>query len=261
MLKPGFFNNPKRRIVQLISLVVVGEWSFYGIFRCPYAVPYIGCAQCPVVQCPGRSLWMWSWILILLSAVFMGRFFCGWVCPGGFVADILGTVSFIRQKFNSGLLRFLNYGKYLLLAATLYFFFVLNNPRWAIPIRTGDFFNSVSLTFEHAELIWIIKTIAVLAFVALGVGISHFWCRFFCPTGGALELFSKFSVFRYGMSEACNGCDICTETCGPETKPAQENCTNCGDCQDGCPVDAIDIQSVVKRNKTGLVKPPGYNVP
>ena len=79
MLKKGFFNNWKRRVVQTGSLALLGEWSFYGIFRCPYAVPYIGCGNCPVVQCPGRSLWMWSWILIFASSLFMGRVFCGWV--------------------------------------------------------------------------------------------------------------------------------------------------------------------------------------
>ena len=254
MLKKGFFNNWKRRVVQTGSLALLGEWSFYGIFRCPYAVPYIGCGNCPVVQCPGRSLWMWSWILIIISALFMGRVFCGWVCPGGFVADILGTVSVIRNKISLGFVRFLGYGKYIVLAASLYWFFILNNPRWAVPIRTGEFFKSVGLTFEHAQPIWIYKTIAVLALFSSGIVVSHFWCRFFCPTGGALELFRKVALFRFEMDDNCNDCGQCNKICGPETKPQQDNCTNCGDCYDVCKPEAIYIHSVFQKKEQGELK-------
>ena len=45
-----------RRMSQTAMLFVIGEFGFYGIFRCPFAVPYVSCAGCPVVQCPGR--WM-----------------------------------------------------------------------------------------------------------------------------------------------------------------------------------------------------------
>ncbi len=254
MLKKGFFNNPKRRIVQAGSLIFLGEWSFYGIFRCPYAVPYIGCGNCPVVQCPGRSLWMWSWIFIFISALFMGRIFCGWVCPGGFVSDILGAFSFVRNKISAGITNVLNYGKYIVLAASLYWFFILNNPRWAVPIRTGEFFKSVGLTFEHAQPIWIYKTIAVLALFSAGIVVSHFWCRFLCPTGGALELFRKVALFRFEMNGKCNDCGQCHKICGTETKPLQDNCTNCGDCLDVCGPDAIHLHSVFRKKKQGELK-------
>ncbi len=247
MLKKGFFSNWKRRGVQTASLVIFGEWSFYGIFRCPYAVPYIGCGNCPVVQCPGRSFWMWSWILIFISALLMGRVFCGWVCPGGFAADILGAFAVVRNKISDGIAKFLNYGKYILLMASLFWFFILNNPRWAVPIRTGEFFKSVELTFEHAESIWIYKTIAVLAVFSAGIVVSHLWCRFFCPTGGAIELFRKISFFKYDINDNCNDCGQCKKECGPETKPAMENCTNCGDCTDVCVPEAVYISSVLRQ--------------
>ena len=52
----------KRRIIQAASLFVIGEFSYFGIFRCPFAVPYVSCPNCPVVQCPGRKLWLTAWI-------------------------------------------------------------------------------------------------------------------------------------------------------------------------------------------------------
>ncbi len=247
MFSKGFFANWKRRFSQIIFFIILGEWSFYGIFRCPYAVPYIGCGNCPVIQCPGRSLWMWSWILIFISALFMGRLFCGWICPGGFLADIFAFFAFIKNKINGFAEKFFGYGKYILLAASLYYFFILNNPRMAIPIRTGEFFKSVQLTLEHAQPFWIYKTAFVLVIFATGIIIPHVWCRFFCPTGGVLELFRKMSFFRYDINESCNDCDICKKQCSYETKPSKDNCVNCGDCVNICKPDAIFIKSVYRK--------------
>ena len=243
MRNNGWFDNWKRRAVQAASLVILGEWSFYGIFRCPFAVPYIGCGNCPVIQCPGSYLWGWAWIVIFASALFMGRLFCGWVCPGGLAADLLGSLAFFRHKISPRVSALLGYGKYILLLVSLYVFFILHNPRWAVPIRTGDFFNSVGLTFEHASPIWIAKTSAILVIFALGVVVSHAWCRFFCPTGGALALFQKISLFRYGIDPACTDCDRCRKSCGQETRPSHENCTNCGDCRGVCPPGAISLHT------------------
>ena len=45
-----------RRFSQLAMLVLLGQWSFYGIFRCPFLVPYVSCQNCPVITCHGRIL-------------------------------------------------------------------------------------------------------------------------------------------------------------------------------------------------------------
>ena len=101
----------KRRITQSGFLVLLGEFSFYGIFRCPFAVPYVSCGNCPLTQCPGRQLWLGFWIVLLVSAVIFGRFFCSWACPGGLVSDLLGKVSLIRGKIKGTLEKVLLSGK------------------------------------------------------------------------------------------------------------------------------------------------------
>lgn len=231
----------KRRLVQLISLSVIGEFSFYGIFRCPFAVPYVSCHSCPVIQCPGRKLWFPVWLAILASAVLFGRAFCGWACPGGLVSEILSKFSLLKKKIKGRLEVILGLMKYGILAGVLYLMFLANNPRWAIPIRIGDFFNSVSLTFAHANNLWLIRTIIVLAALALAVLIPHFWCRYLCPTGGCLEIFRKFSLYKYFKTHDCNDCGKCREVCNMETRPNEINCTNCGDCHGSCPEDAIQL--------------------
>ena len=231
-----------RRISQLAFMALLGEFAFYGIFRCPFAVPYVSCGNCPVVQCPGRKWWIPVWVGIIVSAVVMGRVFCGWACPVGLVSDLLGKAAVLKRRISGAADQALSFGKYAVLIASILVVIAWDNPRWAIPIRTGDFFSSAKLTFEHADGWWIGRTAFVLAAIGLGVGISHLWCRYLCATGGMLQVLNRISVFGYVRSADCDDCNSCDEVCPLETRPAETNCNNCGDCAPVCPSDTIELQ-------------------
>ncbi|UCF34976.1 MAG: 4Fe-4S binding protein [Phycisphaerales bacterium] len=230
-----------RRLSQVFFMFLLGEFAFYGVFRCPFAVPYVSCGNCPVTQCPGRKWWIPIWAGILLSGLVLGRVFCGWACPAGFVSDVLGQAAPLRRKLAGSVDRILSMGKYVVLVAAVGVFVVLSNPRWAIPIRTGEFFRSVKLTFEHADSLWIGRTAFVLVAIGSGVVLSHFWCRYLCATGGILEILNKIAIFKYHRTANCNDCDECHEVCPVETRPAETNCNNCGDCARVCPTGAIKL--------------------
>jgi len=240
-----------RRISQFAFLALLGEFAFYGVFRCPFAVPYVSCGDCPVVQCPGRKWWIPIWVGILVSAVVMGRVFCGWACPAGLVSDLLGKAAFLKGKLKGTVEKALSTGKYLVLIASVVVFVVWDNPRWAIPIRTGDFFNSVKLTFEHADAPWIWRTVFVLAAIGLGFAVPHLWCRYLCATGGILEILNKITILRYDRTANCDDCEECRKACPVGTRPAATNCNNCGDCEEVCPADAIKLGRKRKRVTTG----------
>jgi ferredoxin-type protein NapH len=230
-----------RRLTQLGMLAVLGQWSFYGIFRCPFIVPYVSCQNCPVITCHGRLLTMfWGfWLLLPLSALLLGRAFCGWACPGGLANQMLGKFAPLKLRARNLFTRVAPWGALLAVAGCLYVWLAMGQPRTNIPIRVGEFFGAVRLTFEHADLFWLVRTFIVLGLVALGLVVANFWCRFACPTGGALEILKRFSLFGYFMTSACNGCDKCLRVCEMGTRPAEKNCTNCGDCAGCCPQDAI----------------------
>ncbi|WP_430735418.1 4Fe-4S binding protein [Halodesulfovibrio aestuarii] len=230
-----------RRVIQAVSFFMLAEFSYYGIFRCPFAVPYVSCANCPVVQCPGKKLWYIVLGGIAVSALFFGRAFCGYACPVGTISDLFSSVALMKRKISPALKTVLQKGKYIVAIGAAYLFFAMQNPRWAVPIRTGEFINSTMLTFEHASWLWLSRTIIVAGAIALGLVIPYFFCRFICPTGGVLELFSRFSFFKYTMTSSCFDCGKCDKACKQDTRPAQANCTNCGACKDTCPVDAISI--------------------
>ncbi|MBT8339441.1 MAG: 4Fe-4S binding protein [Desulfatitalea sp.] len=232
-----------RRVSQLCGAAIFGQWSFYGIFRCPFIVPFVSCQSCPVITCHGRifTLFWGFWLLLPISVFIFGRAFCGWACPAGLVHQLIAKAAPVKLRAGNIATRMAPYLLLLGIGAALYFWWVAGQSREAIPIRTGGFFESVRLTFEHAQAIWIIRTLAVLGVATLGLLVSNTWCRFACPTGGLLEWLKPVSVFNVYKTDRCNDCGKCALICEMDTRPAEANCTNCGDCLAGCPRNAIHI--------------------
>ncbi len=232
-----------RWVTQTAGAAILGQWSFYGIFRCPFIVPYVSCQNCPVITCHGRlfTIFWGFWLLLPLSAVLFGRAFCAWACPGGTVHRLMSWIGGLKPFKRSFIASNISGLKYLGLALALFVWLEWGQPRSAVPIRVGDFFASVGLTFEHANLLWLARTGMVLVFLALGLLSANFWCRCACPTGGLLNATRSFSLFRVSKTAQCNDCGKCLRVCGMQTRPLETDCTNCGDCLDACPQNAIRI--------------------
>ena len=231
------------RAIQLAMLLMLGQWSVYGLLRCPFIIPYISCQNCPVITCHGRILQLfWGvWGGWLALAVLFGRAFCGWACPGGLASRVLGKILPRKLEPAPGDAAQLAYGKYAVLAFLIFVYFVLGQPRVDVPIRVGEFFKSIGLTFEHASELWQIRTLVVITALLAGLAVSAAWCRFLCPAGGVLELVKRFSIFKVYKTDACNNCDVCRKKCYMRTRPEEVNCTNCGDCIDFCPKGCIGM--------------------
>jgi len=236
-----------RRLSPGSMLFVIGEFSFYGIFRCPFAIPYVSCANCPVIQCPGRWMVYPFWIILGLSTILFGRSFCGWACPGGLISGLLSKITQTGKKIRGKIDKKLHLMKYVVLMASLFIWLFMSNPRWAIPIRTGEFLKSVSLTFQHADNLWLTRTSVVLALIVIGGLLGNLWCRYLCPTGGLLEAMRKPGLFQFRKSEDCNNCGLCRNVCEFSTEPEGHNCTNCGECKNTCPSNAIYFGKSIKR--------------
>jgi len=240
--KAGNFILPRvRHLVQLAMIGIIGKWSFYGIFRCPFMVPFINCQTCPVITCWGRlTTYFWSvWLIIPLLTIFLGRAFCSWICPVGSVNQLLGKFAAWKLRIPAAWLRWSAWGKLIALAVALYLFFALDNYRALPPIRTGEFLSSIMLNFQNATLPWIVRSSVVICLILFSLVIANFWCRFGCPMGGVLEIFRKFSIFKVYKTFACDNCNACLRKCEMGTRPAEANCTNCGDCLNTCHKDAI----------------------
>ena len=168
-----------RRGVQVLGAAGLGQWSLYGVLRCPFVVPFVSCRNCPVITCYGRivPLYWGFWLALPASAILFGRAFCGWACPGGLAVSLLGKLAPFGRAMGPRLARLAGGGKYLALAVCLYVFYAMGQPRADVPIRVGAFFQAAALTFEHASLLWIVRTCIVLGFLALGLVLAGAWGR------------------------------------------------------------------------------------
>lgn len=80
---------------------------------------------------------------------------------------------------------------------------------------------------------------------------SRFFCKYLCPLGGTMSLYSKFSLLRMKLEKSkCDDCKLCSANCqmgvdithyiqAGEQRIADGNCIVCGDCVDACPKDVI----------------------
>lgn len=92
--------------------------------------------------------------------------------------------------------------------------------------------------------------IGLLFFVILLLNVHRirFWCRYVCPLGALLGLFSRFTVFRVKNDPAvCTRCNLCAASCPSGADPHlptgwhRSECFFCWNCKQVCPVDAIRL--------------------
>lgn len=184
-------------------------------------------------------------LAILILTILFGRFWCGWICPTGTVLQSFGPNG---RRIKSQRLRNLKqifFVLILLLAAMGSLAFFWTNP---IALLTRPFAALFAYSGEKdfASFDWIgIVVLFVPFLIALALnGIEKgFWCRYLCPLGGMLGLFSKFSPFQRKVErESCIECGICAQNCpvgainptdGFSSDPAE--CIQCTECAARCP--------------------------
>ena len=195
----------------------------------------------------------WPAIVILIASVFLGRFFCGWVCPLGTTIDITDKL----LKAQRGRISYKIYDgkklKYYLLAFLLLSLFIghqmvgwfdpLSIVTNAYTIVIHPYFISIInslFNFLHGfylisfvsdgihsflkEVLFathapffrghLVLLILFSAIIALGLFYKRYWCRNLCPLGALLSLFSGWSLFKRVVGEnICDGCDKCNIEC------------------------------------------------
>ncbi len=189
-------------------------------------------------------------LVVLVAAIAMAvlfrKGFCGYICPVGFASNILEALG---KKMSLALTpprwpdRLLASLKYILL--TFFLYTTLSMPLAAInrflmspynltaDARMLAFFTSPSST----------ALIVLAALAVLGIVVKNFWCRYLCPYGALLGLFSWLSPLAVNRDEsACISCGQCARACPSSLRVDQKirvdspECIGCAACIEACPV-------------------------
>lgn len=199
-------------------------------------------------------------IAVLVTALLLRSAFCGWICPLGFIQEMISAFSRLLQKWIPGfkravaslkqrgarlavLDRYLRWVKYLVLAwavgGSAYFGYMVfrDVDPWAALLNLAEF------SFTPGFVVLLI-TLAASFFV------ERPWCRYACPLGAASGLVGKLSPVAVKRNEeTCISCKLCTKACpmGLQVHTADRvqslDCNSCLECVASCPKKgALEVQ-------------------
>lgn len=187
-------------------------------------------------------------LLAIIAASFViGKSFCGWLCPFGFLSELL----YRARKFFSPSAKpppaWLDYTlgvvKYLVLAFFSYIIFFAMNATALRAFLDGDYnkISDIRMFYFFARITPLAAFITGSIFL-LSYFIPYFWCRYLCPYGALLGLFSLAGPVKIKRdSGSCTGCGHCAAVCPQRIAVDKaslvhsDECTSCALCLDACP--------------------------
>lgn len=225
-----------------------------------------------------RDLFLLSMITVGLT-LFLGRVFCGWICPLGTLNSVVGfrTRNMWRDwhRVKYYILTFLLVSSILRLQIAGFVDPISLLIR-SLAIGINPSFNSIVHSFFDAlysikaplladltEPVYSLLKKTILSFkqpvfrqemfialILVGILILNlverrFWCNNLCPLGALLGVFSKFALLKRFVSSACSECTLCNRACHGRAIPdkkglwRQTECLFCLNCQKLCPEDAV----------------------
>ena len=209
----------------------------------------------PVISLQGIASGIVSGSLLLfgalfVSALFAGRVFCGWVCPGAGVQEVvLGFRGRAVKRTRINWVKWLVWGPWV---AALVFFALRAGGVKAVDL-TFQTWHGISVT-DMPSLIALASVVLVFVVLSLAVGrraACHTicWIAPFMIMGRAVRnVFSWPSLRLESSAERCTSCGTCVKKC-PMSIGVTElvrkgrmeiaDCIFCGSCVDACPSKAI----------------------
>lgn len=230
-------------------------------------VPGLNCYSCPgaVGACPVGSLQSYlSGLkfrfpyyvvgLLLFFGALLGRAVCGFLCPFGFLQELIHKIPFPlkRNRFRGDRqLRYLKYGILLLFVIVLPLCFTLT-PFFCKYICPSGTVSGILLAAHdqmiRAQLggIFLWKLTVLILILISALIIWRPFCKYLCPLGAIYGLFNRFALCRMELDkDKCVGCCACAKSCrmcvDPVQTPNSAECIRCGDCVKACPTNALKI--------------------
>lgn len=219
------------------------------LFSCPYNQDQIFEAGCyylsHIKDLPGKGF---DYVIVFVASmtiglVFFGRIICGFLCPLGFIQDIMEK---IRQKLKieAITLNEKSYKNLQLLKWVWILLFLL------IGFVGVDFCNICPNKAFSPGIAGFKVSLYLGGFILVIVMIGSFFIRRFwciiCPLGYIMGLFHRFSLFKLKKDcTACTECGACYDACPMRIKSIYTerdtsdiqtvNCIMCGECIHKCP--------------------------
>jgi polyferredoxin len=261
------FNTP-RRIVQFLSFIFFSAIVF-NLGSLPILVPVLwtwGLNQNTAGDAFTAIQFLFSgwynynpvfpWLAIasfLIVGILIGKSMCGWVCPFGFIQELVGFIRRKQTELSPRTHKNMIYVKYAILGITMFisltysaavFYaadagysaalgifarapFTALSPAETLfatlPKNVQGFSEAISAgqvdivsgIANMSALLWVQLSIliGVLVFAAY---VPRSWCKYFCPHGAIMAIMNRFSFIglRRDLVKCAKGeCRLCNEVC------------------------------------------------
>ena len=168
-------------------------------------------------------------VFTVITTLWFGRVFCGFLCPFGALQDFLTRFvpRRLRLRVPWGVHRralYVKYGVLLFVVVPALAGSRVSLYQYVEPFGTVFFWSS-------SMLLWAIA----LAFLVASAVIPRFYCRYVCPLGAALAVVSVVAIKRIRRVEHCDHCKVCEQKCptgairGPDID--FKECVRCNICE------------------------------
>jgi polyferredoxin len=249
-----FTRNKLRLFVLFLALFVINGHFYVGHYEKVMEVlknvpiPVLNCYSSPttVWACPvgliqhflvlGSFTFATLGILLIIGAL-IGRWACGWLCPFGFLQELLSLPRWTR---------YLRYG--ILLVVVIIFPMFLTNDiglteTWfcnfcpagcleaGIPVPIMD----ASLRYLIGTMYWIKIALLIGVVIIPSMFIKRPFCQTICPLGTIMGLCNSFSLLKLKFNHTkCVQCGLCAKDCPMGLDPTKEygspDCILCMNC-------------------------------
>lgn len=199
-------------------------------------------------------------LLLAFAAIsfLLRKAFCGWLCPVGTLSEYLWKAGRAIFRRNFALPRWadlpLRSLKYILMGLFLYAIggmsamaiqLFLEGPYGVVAdVKMLNFFRFLGTT--GAVVVGLILLVSIF--------VQNFWCRYLCPYGALMGLFSWVSPARIRRDpDLCIDCAKCAKACPSQLKVDKliqiqsPECIGCMECVTSCPVDLALDMTVARR--------------
>ena len=272
-------DGKKRFSIQAVSTLLHNA-NFKGFFTGRIyggaskgvCVPGLNCYSCPgaVGACPIGSLqsllgarpvkipYYVAGLLVFFGAL-LGRAVCGFLCPFGFLQELLHRIPFPKLRGSFRGERLLRKLKYLILVllVVLPLFFALT-PFFCKYLCPAGTLAGVLLALADAAVrpllggLFAWKLSVLVSLTVLSLMIWRPFCKYLCPLGAIYGFFNRFALYRGELdADSCVSCGRCASACRMGVVPTENvnaaECIRCGDCVRACPTGAIKMGFSVKK--------------
>ncbi len=258
----------KRKIIQLLSFIGLNSYFKGFVNKVNYSgqlkgicVPVLNCWSCPsaLTSCPvgaleiyikSRNFPFYPLLFIIIPGILFGRFFCGFICPAGFLQELLVKVKSKKIKLNSF---FEHVPLFSLVFGVFVFSYIFSSAwfsRYICPMGTLE----ASIPWlilepnlrESLDLVFYFKIFFLIFLVLMCIIVYRFFCRVLCPLGFMLGLFNKFAFLKIKYNHgSCSGCGKCKNICPVELNVPEDvnsiKCIRCIHCVNVCEKGCLSL--------------------